>query len=74
MNMIDMYLKINSCERDRNDNIYQISETNEKVLLGKIKDYRINTNTGKLVLHIDKFQESVSFLQILTIETVVDSK
>ena len=73
MNLIDLYLKMNSCERDKEDNIYFISpSSNEKKVIGKLEGYDIKD--GVFNLYIDKYKEETQFLNLVTHEVVVDEK
>jgi len=50
MNMIDMYLSMNSCSRDKDDNLYLIKDEGKKTLIGKIDS--IEMNEGELNMKI----------------------
>lgn len=61
MNMIDMYLKINMCERDENNNVFFISE-NERKHIGKITGYKIED--GVLDVNIVANQ-NINFIKLM---------
>jgi len=50
MNMIDMYLSMNSCSRDDKNNLYLIKDEGKKTLIGKIQE--INMDNGELNMKI----------------------
>jgi len=50
MNMIDMYLSMNSCSRDDKNNLYLIKDEGKKTLIGKI--HNINMDNGELNMKI----------------------
>ena len=73
MNLIDLYLKMNSCERDSKNNIYFISPlTNEKKIIGVLEGHDVQDGVFKV--YIKKFKEETKFLNLTTEEVVVDEK
>lgn len=65
MNMVDMYLSMNSCERDKNNNVFLIDQfdNTKRKLLGTIK--RTSVEKGVLNIVIDyKLELPLSFIQI----------
>jgi len=50
MNMIDMYLSMNSCSRDEDDNLYLIKDEGKKTLIGKI--HSVEMDEGDLTMKI----------------------
>lgn len=61
MNMIDIYLKMNMCVRDKDNNIYIVESNDNKKLIGKIKDYKIKDGVLDIVISP---KEPIQFLQI----------
>ena len=71
MNLIDLYLKMNSCERDTDNNIYFISpSTNEKKVIGVLEGYDVQEGTFKV--YIKKFKENTKFLNLISEEVIVN--
>lgn len=65
MNMVDLYLSMNSCERDKNNNVFLIDQfdNTKRKLLGTIK--RTSVEKGVLNIVIDyKLELPLSFIQI----------
>lgn len=63
--MVDMYLSMNSCERDKNNNVFLIDQfdSTKRKLLGTIK--RTSVEKGVLNIVIDyKLELPLSFIQI----------
>lgn len=71
MHLIDLYLKMNACERDSENNIFFISpSTNEKKIIGVLEGFDIQNGVFKV--YIKKFKEETQFLNLVTEEIVVD--
>ena len=60
-NMIDIYLSMNSCVRDKNDNVFYIELGEEPQLLGQLTGHYIKNG----ILNIDiTAKQNVDFLTI----------
>lgn len=65
MNMLDMYLKMNSCQRDKDNNVYFVDplDNSKKELVGELSKYYVRDGT----LYIDiikKVERPLEFIQI----------
>lgn len=61
MNMIDMYLSMQSCTRDKDNCIYYNETDGKKTLVGKIKKYEIVDGTLEVTITP---KASVQFINI----------
>jgi len=66
MNMIDMYLKMNSCERDKDNNVFLIDQLDntKRELLGTIKRTSIEKGVLNIVINYKKRVSPLSFIKI----------
>ena len=58
-NMIDMYLSMNSCVRNKNDDIFLVDVFGKQQYVGKLTGHRVEGST----LHIDvTAKQSINFI------------
>jgi hypothetical protein len=63
MNMVDMYLKMNSCERDRDNNIYFVDpmDNSKRDLIGMLKEVDIKNGVLNITYKADS---PISFIRV----------
>lgn len=62
-NMIDIYLSMNSCVRDKNDNVFYIEMNKKPQLLGKLTGHSVKGSTLNIEI-TTKLKQSIDFISI----------
>lgn len=65
MNMVDMYLKMNSCERDKNNKVYFVDpvDNSKREFIGILD--KVDLKDGTLYINvIKKVEKPIKFIQI----------